>query len=188
MTGNGLVMVSEQRVDSSLAALVIASVPLWAAVIEAAIDRRLPSLLLVGSLLTGIAGIAVLSLPVFLKGVQADLVAVLVIVVASICWAGGTVLQSRNRVALAPQVNSGYQTLFGGLGFVAVTLFLHEPLPHPAPSAWWAWAYLVLFGSVLAFTSYTQALRLLPTKVVTTYSYVNPVIAVFLGWMICANR
>jgi drug/metabolite transporter (DMT)-like permease len=184
VAGNGLVMVGEQRVDSSLAALVVACVPLWSAVIEAIIDRKVPSLLLIGSLLIGIAGIAVLSMPVFLKGVQADAAAVLVIVFASICWAGGTVLQSRNRVALAPQVNSGYQTLFGSLGFVAMALILHEPLPHPVLSAWAAWAYLVLFGSVLAFTSFTQALRLLPTKVVTTYSYVNPVIAVFLGWLI----
>lgn len=184
VAGNGLVMVGEQRVDSSLAALMVASVPLWAAVIEAIIDRKMPSLLLISSLLIGIGGIAVLSMPVFLKGVQADATAVLVIVFTSICWAGGTVFQSRNRVALAPQVNSGYQTLFGSLGFVAMALFLREPLPHPVLSAWAAWAYLVLFGSVLAFTSFTQALRLLPTKVVTTYSYVNPVIAVILGWLI----
>jgi drug/metabolite transporter (DMT)-like permease len=61
---------------------------------------------------------------------------------------------------------------------------LGEPIPYPIHSAWFAWGYLVVFGSILAFTSYVNALRLLPTKIVTTYSYVNPVIAVFLGWLI----
>jgi drug/metabolite transporter (DMT)-like permease len=184
VTGNGLVLVSEQRADSSLAALVLASTPLWSALIQAVIDRRMPSLRMLGALLIGIAGIAVLSMPVFLKGVRADAVSVLLIVLGSISWAGGTVLMSRKRLALAAQVTSGYQILFGGLGFVVMALALGEPLPQPTPTAWAAWAYLVLFGSVLAFTSYNKALRLLPTPVVMTYGYVNPVIAVFLGWMI----
>jgi drug/metabolite transporter (DMT)-like permease len=193
VTGNGLVLVSEQRVDSSLAALVLASTPLWSALIQAVIDRRLPSLQMFGALLIGIAGIAVLSMPVFLRGAQTDGhavaggIAVLLTVVGSISWAGGTVLMSRNRLALAAQVTSGYQLLFGGLGFLVMTLVLGEPLPQPVPAAWAAWGYLVLIGSVLAFTSYNKALRLLPTSVVMTYGYVNPVIAVFLGWVILSE-
>ena len=59
-----------------------------------------------------------------------------------------------------------------------------EPKPTPTPEAWAAWAYLAIFGSVFAFTSFVKALRLLPTNIVMTYAYVNPVIAVFLGWII----
>ena len=59
-----------------------------------------------------------------------------------------------------------------------------EPLPSPSPSAWLAWGYLVVFGSLLAFTAYVRALQMLPTDVVMTYGYVNPVIAVVLGWLI----
>ncbi|MFH1634456.1 MAG: EamA family transporter, partial [Chloroflexota bacterium] len=58
-----------------------------------------------------------------------------------------------------------------------------EPLPAPTTEAWLAWGYLVIFGSLLAFTSFVRALQLLPTKIVMTYGYINPVIAVFLGWL-----
>lgn len=182
--GNGFVMIGEQRADSGTAALIIAGVPVWAAVISSIWDRRLPSLLQVLSLLLGTGGIILLSMPSIQTGLRADLLAVAALVFASISWAGGTVLQSRRHPDLAPAVNSGYQMLFGGIGFVLMALLTGEPLPHPQLPAWLAWGYLVIFGSLLGFTSYLQALRLLPTPVVTTYGYVNPVIAVFLGWLI----
>jgi drug/metabolite transporter (DMT)-like permease len=68
------------------------------------------------------------------------------------------------------------------LGLIA--LLRHEPLPTPTAAAWTAWGYLVIIGSVFAFTSFVRALRLLPTSLVMTYAYVNPVIAVILGWAI----
>jgi drug/metabolite transporter (DMT)-like permease len=59
-----------------------------------------------------------------------------------------------------------------------------EPFPAPTTQAWLAWAYLVVFGSILAFTAYVTVLKQLPINIVSTYAYVNPVIAVFLGWLI----
>jgi drug/metabolite transporter (DMT)-like permease len=186
--GNGLVMLGEQRADSGITALVIAGVPIWVAVMEAVRDRRLPSLLLVGSLLLGLGGIAVLSMPLLLSGVRADTIAVIELLSASVSWALGTFIQSRRKFTLSPAVSSGVQILAGGVGFLIVTLLVGEPLPHPVASAWIAWGYLVVFGSLLAFTSFVQALRLLPTRLVTTYSYVNPVIAVFLGFIILNEK
>lgn len=182
--GNGLVLWGEQHADSGLAALIVASIPIWAGLIESVLDRRLPSWMLLGSLLVGSLGIAVLSMPMFLSGVRADVLSVLALLAAALSWSAGTVLQSRRRVNLAPTVSSGYQTLFGGMGFILAALLVGEPLPHPILEAWFAWGYLVLFGSVLAFTSYIQALRLLPTRIVTTYSYVNPIIALVLGFLV----
>jgi drug/metabolite transporter (DMT)-like permease len=69
------------------------------------------------------------------------------------------------------------------LWLVVGALLLREPLPHPTKEAWVAWGYLVIVGG-LGFTAYVQALRLLPISLATTYAYVNPVIAVFLGWLI----
>ena len=186
--GNGLLMVGEQRADSGLAALIIASVPLWATLIGAIVDRAAPSARLIGALLLGSAGIVVLSVPTLRSGVHADTLSVLVMVLGSLCWAGGTVLQARRKVQLSPTVSSGYQMLFGGLGFVIMAFILREPLPHPIPQAWAAWGYLVLFGSLLGFTSYIKALHLLPTHIVTTYSFVNPIIAVILGFVILGER
>jgi drug/metabolite transporter (DMT)-like permease len=186
--GNGLVMVGEKRADSGTAALIIAGVPVWAAVIQSIIDRKLPSLLLVGSLLVGLGGIAVLSLPVLMSGVRADVLAVVALVVGSISWAGGTVLQSRERLTLTSDVSSGYQMLFGGMFFALAALVTGEPAPRPALDAALAVLYLIVFGSLMGFTSYIKALSLLPTKIVTTYGYVNPIIAVFLGWLILQEK
>lgn len=186
--GNGLVMVGEQRADSGTAALIIAGVPVWAAVIQSVLDRKLPSALLIGSLLLGVGGIAVLSMPVLQTGVRADALSVLALVVGSMSWAGGTVLQGRARLQLPAEVSSGYQLFFGGIFFAIAALVAREPLPRPALDAALAVLYLIVFGSLLAFTSFIKALNLLPTKIVTTYGYVNPIIAVFLGWLILQER
>lgn len=182
--GNGLVMVAEQRADSGLAALMVATAPIWVAVIEALIDRRSPSWLLLVSLLVGFGGIGVLSVPVLREGVRADLLSLLALVLASFSWSLGSVLQSRNPVTLSPQASAGVQMLAGGAGFAILALLVKEPRPTPTPEAWLAWGYLVVIGGVLAFTSFVVALRLLPTSVVMTYAYVNPVIAVALGWLL----
>ncbi len=179
--GNGLVVWAEQHADSGLAALIISATPIWTALIESAFDRKLPSLRLVGSLVIGFAGIAALSLPSLRSGSAGDVWAIIALLAAAVSWGSGTVLQSRRPVNLRARVSSAYQHLFGGLGFLVVLMMIPEPLPAPTTEAWLAWGYLVLVGSVLAFTSYVTALRLLPVSVVMTYAYVNPVIAVVLG-------
>ena len=152
--------------------------------IESVLDWKAPSGLLIGSLLIGFAGIVLLSVPVLTSGVRADLWSLIALLLAGLSWGSGTVLQSRKPVRLASRVSSGYQQIFAGLGFVLVALLIREPRPDPVPEAWLAWGYLVLFGSVFAFTSFVQALRLLPINVAMTYAYVNPVIAMILGWLI----
>ena len=182
--GNGLLVWAEQRAASSYAALVIASTPVWVATIESLLDRRSPSWLLLGSLVIGFVGIGVLTVPVLRAGGSGDLSAAAALLLGALSWGTGSVLQSRRRVDLPHRVNAGYQQVFGGIGFVLAALVFREPLPTPSSQAWLAWIYLVVIGSVFAFTAYVQALRLLPTSVVMTYAYVNPVIAVILGWLI----
>jgi drug/metabolite transporter (DMT)-like permease len=186
--GNGLVTWGSQYADSALTALIVASVPVWSAGVEAVVDRRLPSLRLVGALLIGTAGIIVLSYPALRSGSRSDWLAIGAVVIASFTWAAGTVLQSRKRPPLTPVVASAYSMLVGGVGFGILAILNKEPIPTPSTEAWLSWGYLVIFGSVVAFTSYSQALRLLPTQVVTTYSYVNPIIAVFLGWLVLSEQ
>ncbi len=183
--GNGLVVWSEQRVDSSLAALVIASTPLWTAGIEAVLDRRVPSYTMMLALLIGFIGTIVLSLPSLSSGVGADALAMFALLLAPISWAFGSVLQSRRRLSVSSQISSGYQQLFAGMGFVMLVFLANEPAPQPTPEAWIAWVYLLVFGSLIAFTAYVGALQLLPVSVVMTHAYVNPVIAVLLGaWIL----
>jgi len=182
--GNGLVNWAEQRVDSGLAALIIAATPIWVAIVEATIDRKLPSWRMVGALLIGFSGIAVLIAPTLQDGVSADILSVIALLLAGLSWGSGSVFQTRKPVALTSVVNAGYQQLIGALGFGIIILFLGETWTSPGLEAWLAWGYLVIFGSLFAFTAFIRALKLLPTKIVMTYAYVNPVIAVFLGWVI----
>jgi drug/metabolite transporter (DMT)-like permease len=179
--GNGLVVWAEQWADSGLAALMVGTTPIWAVLIDAALDRRRPSAVLIGSLASGLLGIGLLSAPVLARGVRADTMSVLALGVAEVAWALGSVLQNRNPVELSLRASSGYQHLAGGLGFLILVLLMREPLPRPTPQALAAWGYLVLFGSILAFTSYVSILRVLPVSIATSNAFVNPVIAVVLG-------
>lgn len=182
--GNGLVVWAEQQVNSGIAALVVATIPIWVAFLDSILDSRIPTLSVILSLIVGFLGIFILSLPVFTSGIRADLLSILALLLASFSWAAGLVLQTRRPVALSRGVSSGYQQLFGGIFFAVIALIVREPLPTPTTQAWLAWGYLVIFGSVIAFTSFVTVLQILPTRLVTTYSYVNPVIAVLLGWLI----
>jgi drug/metabolite transporter (DMT)-like permease len=185
--GNGAVNWAEHRIDSGLAALIVGTMPIWVALMESVIDRKRPSLLLITSLMVGFGGLVVLTYPMLQDGVEADVIGVAAVTFAAVSWGLGSIILNRRRLALDPIVVSGWQQLAGGLGFAVLALILREPAPRPTPEAWVAWAYLVVFGSLLAYTSFVYALKLLPTSVVMTYAYVNPVIAVLLGWLVLSE-
>ncbi len=182
--GNGLVLWAEQYVESGFTCLLVSAAPIWATIIELILYKKKPSGLLILSLLVGFAGVAVLCIPTFRGGFANDTFAVIALLLSTICWALGSVWQSRHPVNLSPQAMSGYHQLTAFIGFALISLALGEPAPHPTAAAWYAWIYLVIFGSVLAFTSYIFSLRLLPINIAMTYAYVNPVLALLLGWLL----
>jgi drug/metabolite transporter (DMT)-like permease len=182
--GNGLVLWAEQYVASGLACLMASSAPIWATIVELFLYRKRPSTPLIASLLVGFAGVVVLSVSSLGAKGTTDFWAVSALILGPLCWALGSVFQARRPVNLAPQVMSGYQHLMAGFGFLIASLLCGEPMAHPGFSAWVAWGYLVIFGSVIAFTSYVITLRLLPISIVMTYAYVNPLLALFLGWLL----
>jgi drug/metabolite transporter (DMT)-like permease len=182
--GNGLVAWAERHVNSGYAALVIGTTPIWPIIIESISERRPPSLLLVFSMLIGFLGLAVLVTPVLKQGIRADAASTVALLLAAICWSSGSLLLQR-RPPQAPLVLiSAYQQLFGGLALTAAMILSGEPWPQPTATAWLGWAYLVIAGSLISFTSYMIAVRTLPISVVMTYAYVNPVTAVLLGWLV----
>lgn len=185
---NGLLTWAETRAGSGLAALLLGSLPIWMVLIESIIDRKRPGRVLTLALIIGFAGIGLLSAPTLSSGVRADLWSVLALLVTPVTWALGTVLQARNPISLGPRASSGYQMLFGSIGFLVLLWALNEPRPTPTPEAWLAWGYLVVFGGILAYTSYVTAVRILPSNVLMTYAYVNPVVALFLGWLILGEE
>jgi drug/metabolite transporter (DMT)-like permease len=179
--GNGLVVWAEQRAGAGYAALLIATTPIFASLIEAVVDRKIPSTLFIGALVVGFAGVGLLAIPVVAAGTSADLWAMLALIGAPASWAAGSVLSARHRLPMSAIATSAYQHLVGGLLFIVLALVAREPTPVPTTEAWLAWAYLVVIGSVVTFTAYMRALHRLPTSVVMTYSYVNPVGAVILA-------
>ncbi len=182
--GNGLVNWAEQRAHSGYAALLVGTLPLWVACIESIIDRRKPTVGFIVSLLAGFAGLLVLSIPTLTTGTKADFLSMIALLLAPFFWACGSILLVRKPVSLPPQVSAGYQQLVGCVGFFILSYLMKEPSLTPGKEAWIAWVYLVIAGGVCAFTAYMYALKLLPTALVATYAYVNPAIAVFLGWLI----
>jgi drug/metabolite transporter (DMT)-like permease len=186
--GNGLLAWAEHQADSGYAALVVGTTPMWPIIMESVLERKTPSLFLVLFLLVGFSGLAVLVAPVIRQGVRLDAAATAALLTAALAWSGGSLLLQRRPPAVGPLVISAYQHLFGGLGLTGAMLLTGEPYPHPSSLAWLGWTYLVIFGSLISFTAYITAVRLLPISVVMTYAYVNPVIAVILGRLVLGER
>ena len=186
--GNGLVSVAEQEVSSSLAALIIASVPLWVILLRTLTGEKVSRGTLVGVAI-GFAGVAVLSLPG--GDSSANVVGLLTLVVASASWAAGSFFSSRLPLPRDPFVSTAAQMLTGGLVLIVAGLVTGEasgldPSEFSGASIS-AFAYLVTVGSLFAFTCYVWLLQNAPISKVATYAYVNPVIAIFLGWLILSE-
>lgn len=186
--GNGGVSVAERSLPSGLAALLIAAVPLWMVIGDRVLTRRRPSAAVVGALLAGFVGIALLSQLSHAGGAPAAGSAVGVILFAGVAWATGSLVGSRVAQPATSLLATTVQMAAGGLVLLVVAAASGELAGfHPAAvsgRSWVAFAYLVGPGSILGLTCYVTALRLLPTSIVATYGYVNPVIAVLLGWAV----
>jgi drug/metabolite transporter (DMT)-like permease len=188
--GNGLVTVAEQDVPSSLAALLIASVPLWVVLLRALVGER-PRRATLAGVVVGFAGVALLLLP----GAQpagVSFAGLLLLVVAALSWATGSVASARVDLPEDPLLSTGYQMTFGGLLMVAGGLVGGElgdvRWGGLSAESLGAFAYLIFIGSIVAYSAYTWLLQHAPVSKVATYAYVNPVIAVFLGWIVLAEH
>ncbi len=184
VTGNGLILWAEQYAHSGLAALFASTTPIWAAFLESVFSKKRPSRQLIGSLLLGLTGIAVLMGPALANFNSIDIFSGLAVVCASLSIATGSVIQSRHAVHISILALSGWQHLFACILFLIITSFNGDPFPLPNINSLMALAYMIIFGSVIASTSYIITLKLLPINIVMTYAYVNPVLALFLGWWI----
>ena len=184
--GNGLVAVAEQRVPSGLAALVVASVPLWVVVFRRLSGERIGTATAL-SVLAGFAGVALLLAPGERPG-GAPVGGVLIVVAAAFSWASGTFASSRLSMPSDPLRSTAVQMLCGGTLMVAVSLVAGEGgeirWSQISLDSALAFAYLVIAGSLAAFTAYVWLLRNAPVSQVATYAYVNPVVAIALGAVI----
>jgi drug/metabolite transporter (DMT)-like permease len=181
--GNGLVSVAERRIPSGAAAMVVATVPIWTAVISAAIGaERLRPRAVVG-LALGLAGVAVLVVGQG-KG-RVEPAGVAVVVVAALSWAAGSVYSRRAPLPRRPLTGTAMQMLCATAALLVASAVRGELRGfHPSAVPWSAWAavaYLAVAGSMVAYSAYVWLLANAPLSLVTTYAYVNPLVAVLLG-------
>jgi drug/metabolite transporter (DMT)-like permease len=181
--GNGLVSIAEKHVASGTAAVVVATVPIWSAVLGMLVGLERVSLRHGLGLFLGFVGVAALVGGTGKGHTAAS--GVLTLVAASLSWAAGSVWSRRAPLPRRPLVMTGMQMLSGGLASTVVALSIGEPgqlhLGDVSGQAWLAIAYLVTFGSVFAYTAYVWLLANAPLSRATSYAYVNPLVAVLLG-------
>lgn len=188
--GNGSVNIAEVHVPSGLAALIIAAVPLWVVLLRAVTGDKVARGTMAGVFL-GFIGVSVLVLP---SGGSsgASLFHLLLIVVASISWATGSFVSKKLPLPKDPFLSTGIQMLTGGIvmtlaGVVRGETTGLDPSTFSGASIA-AFVYLIVFGSLLAFTAYVWLLQNAPISKVSTYAYVNPVVAIFVGWLILDEK
>ena len=188
VAGQGLVTVAEHRgAPSGLTALLVAAVPLWVVCLRVLSDDRPPTRSIVG-VGVGFAGVAGLVTDTSGTG-GPPAGALLLVVVASAAWALGTWLQPRLMLPEDPFVVVVYELLIGGTVLTLLGL-LGGQRAAPATyshEAWLAWSFLVVVGSVVALTAYNWLLRTTSVSVVATYAYVNPAVALLLGWLVLSE-
>ena len=188
--GNGLVGIGEQTVPSGVAALLIAVIAVWFAVFSRVFfGDRIPLIAGIG-IAVGIAGVGLLVWP-FGSSVTFDPFGIAVLIAAPIFWASGSVFAARRAtLPKEPAISSGAQMLTGGLVLVVEGLLTGEAGrigPQITTASILAIAYLVIFGSLVAFTAYAWLLRHAPLPLIGTYAFVNPVVAVGLGAIFLAE-
>jgi drug/metabolite transporter (DMT)-like permease len=193
--GNGVVMWAEQRIASSIAALMIASVPLWMALIDSLRPGGArPNRWVILGVIAGFVGIFVLVGPAQLLGIegQIDQVGILALLFAALSWSIGSLYNRGARLPPAPLLGVGMEMLVGGLGLLCVGTLLGEwsqlDLAAVTTRSWLGFAYLVVFGSWVGFAAYIWLLRVAPTMLVSTYAYVNPLVAIVVGNLLAGEE
>jgi len=181
--GNGLVMLGERDVPSGLAALIVAVIPLYVVILRF-IFREKVAWATVAGVLIGFAGVAVLVVP---RGIDGSVAVggMVLLLLAPLSWSIGTFYSKRVDLPGDFLVSTGAQMLVGGASLLAVGVLVGElGLVKPetfSTDSLIALVYLILFGSVLAYTAYTWLLQHAPVSRVATYAFVNPVVAIVLG-------
>ncbi|HWM90424.1 MAG TPA: drug/metabolite exporter YedA [Thermoanaerobaculia bacterium] len=186
--GNGGVVWAEQRVDSGLAALLVSTVPLWMVVFEwLRKGGTRPTLGVVAGLALGFAGLVMLVRP---GSGGIDPIGAAVLLLACVSWAWGSLRSRHVTLPESPLLATGMEMLSGGVFLMVVGLLTGEAgrldLAGASMKSVLSLGYLIVFGA-LGFTAYIWLLRVTSPALVSTYAYVNPVVAVFLGWALAGE-
>ncbi|MFB7813619.1 drug/metabolite exporter YedA [Paenibacillus chitinolyticus] len=192
--GNGVVAWAEQRVPSAIASLLVATVPLWMLVFGwMGHSRNKPSTGIVAGLLLGFAGIVILVVhPGSSSGGNLDMLGIVSLLLASVSWSIGSLYSRKAKLPQSPLLSTALQMIIGGALLLITALVLGE-WSGLQPStitlrSYAALGYLIAFGSIVSYTAYIWLLKHAEPVLVSTYAFVNPVVAVFLGWSLAGEQ
>jgi drug/metabolite transporter (DMT)-like permease len=190
--GNGGVVWAEQRVASGVAALIVAIVPVWIALGEWKMPGgKKPGWQVSAGLAAGTVGLLLLASPGSALGEHVDLIGAGVLVFATLCWATGSIKAKHSPLPESPLLTTGMEMLGGGAALVLAGLVTGEVgqvnFAAMSSKSLLSLLYLTTFGSLIGFTAYIWLLRVGSPTRAATYAYVNPVVAVFLGWLLAGE-
>jgi drug/metabolite transporter (DMT)-like permease len=185
--GNGLVAWAEMHIPSGVAAIICSLMPVLVILINVTIHRdEKPTIPIIAGVALGLIGIVVM-FSEHLGGFSKTeyILGILFTFAAGVAWAGGSIWIKKHHTQSNLFVNAGLQMFFGGFLLFPFSLAFDD-LSRISFSAdvLWALAYLIVFGSLVAYASYAYALRKLPMTIVSLYAYINPIVAVVLGWLV----
>ncbi len=189
LVGNGGVCLAERTVPSGVAALLVALVSFWMVLLDwLRPDGQRPVPRVVASLILGFGGLVLLVGPAHLGGSErVNLTGAGILVIGSFAWAWGSIYSKHNDLPSSPLLGVAMQSLAGGTALWIVGLLAGEGrqlhLSSITARSWIALAYLIIFGSGIGFTAYVYILKKSSADRVGTYAFVNPVVALFLGWL-----
>lgn len=189
--GNGLVAYAEVNIPSGVAAILCSLMPMMVILVNVTVNREeKPTIPIIFGVLVGLIGIVMIfgeHLRDFSK--LEYQVGIALILLAVICWAGASVWLKKKNSEGNLFLNAGLQMLFGGLWMIPFSLVLDDYSKVSwSTEAVVSLAYLIVFGSIIAYACYSYTLRKLPMTILSLYAYVNPVVAVLLGWLILDEK
>ena len=191
LCGNGGVTWAEKYIPSSLAALLVATEPLWVVILNWGFGGKRPNGKVLLGVFLGLVGVALLVGTGLNNGTPVSPIMLLgcgVVVLAGLAWAGGSVYASRKPIKGSTSLAAGMQMLAGGGLLLLLSLVTADFKQLNLAAASWvslvAFGYLLIFGSLVGFTAYSWLLRNVTPARAATYAYVNPAVAVLLGWLL----
>lgn len=194
--GNGGVVFAEKYISSSIAALLVATEPFWIVLLSWLwLKKSRPNLKVVSGLILGFFGVFLLLSGQPAHGSEANyskqFFSAAAIILAAMCWATGSIYGLRASVPKSAVLTAGMQMFAGGLVLLTVSFISGEMfnfnVAEVSTNSWLGFIYLIIFGSLIGYTAYSWLLKNAQPAMVSTYAYVNPVIAVFLGWLIAGE-
>ncbi|WP_051128150.1 drug/metabolite exporter YedA [Paenibacillus sp. HW567] len=192
--GNGMVAWSEQRVSSSIASLIVAAVPVWMMLFGwFGRGGKRPNTGIIAGIVLGLLGIAVLVLqPGKESGTATDMIGIITLLAASLSWAAGSMYSRSAQMPDSPLMSTAAQMLTGGVLLIVFSYFTGDwsklDIPSISLRSYTALGYLIIFGSIVGYTAYIWLLKNADPTLVSTYAFVNPVVAVFLGWLLAGEQ